>query len=197
MSLVTSFIGTHKLLQLLWDTEQISGEGGGVKLEHGSFQKGNFCILNFFFPWGCLEMCRSIHAPSVTTSPLLTPSRAANLSLLTSQALSMLTRATQLVWWSWLTPSGLSVWAEWVHIYCEIPHKYIHGKQSVSGKDGVLLRNSSPVSLLWYRCVWGWKANHTPGYWALTSTSVSLSSCNCKAPKGMQEQPWRVTSAII
>lgn len=114
----------------------------------------------------------------------------------------MLTRATQLVWWSWLTQSGLSMWVEWVHIYRKIPHKYIYGKQSVSGKVGdVAEKHSSPVSLLWYPCVWGWKANRTPRYWrwTLTCISVSLGSpcyCNCKAPKGMQEQPWRVTPQV-
>lgn len=86
MTLVTSFIGTHKLLQQVWDTEQVSTEDVG-KLEHGSFQKGNFYIFIFLSPWGCLQMCRRTHVPSGTTNPLLAWSRAANLSLLTSQAL--------------------------------------------------------------------------------------------------------------
>lgn len=30
---------------------------------------------------------------------------------------------------------------------CKIPYKYIHGKQSVSGKVGVLLRNTAPQYL--------------------------------------------------
>ena len=38
------------------------------------------------------------------------------------------------------------MWVAWVHIYCKIPYKY-HGKQSVSGKVGVLLRNTAPQYL--------------------------------------------------
>lgn len=108
-----------------------------------------------------------------------------------------------LVWWSWLTQSGLSMWVEWVRIYCKIPYKYIHGKQSVSGKLGVLLRNTDPqylsfdITVFWpERQIIYQDTEHVLCLWFGKEIVQSL-LLNCETPKGTQEQLCRVTPHLI